>query len=58
MDREPAGVNLAGSGTSGARSGRRLAAAGVVVIVILLVAVAVLATRLVSVPPAASPECA
>jgi putative serine protease PepD len=55
MDREPAGVNLAGSGTSGARSGRRLAAAGLTVIVVLLVAVAVLATRLLSAPPAASP---
>ena len=48
MDREPAGVSIAGSGTSGARPGRRLAAAGLAVIVILLVAVAVLATRLVS----------
>jgi len=56
MDREPAGVNLGGSGTSGARSGRRLAAAGLTVIVILLVTVAVLATRLLSVPPAASPS--
>ena len=56
MDREPAGVNLAGSGTSGARSGRRLAAAGLTVIVVLLVTVAVLATRLLSTPPAASPS--
>jgi S1-C subfamily serine protease len=56
MDREPAGVNLAGSGTSGARSGRRLAAVGLTVIVVLLVTVAVLATRLLSVPPAASPS--
>jgi putative serine protease PepD len=54
MDREPAGVNLAGSGASGARSGRRLAAAGLTVIVVLLVTVAVLATRLLSAPPAAS----
>jgi S1-C subfamily serine protease len=55
MDREPAGVNLAGSGTSGAGPGRRLAVAGLTVIVVLLVTVAVLATRLLSAPPAASP---
>ena len=54
MDREPVGVSIAGSGTSGGRPGRRLVAAGVVVIVILLVAIAVLATRLVSAGPAAS----
>jgi putative serine protease PepD len=54
MEREPAGVNVAGSGTSGGRPGRRLAAAGLAAIVVLLVAVAVLATRLVSVGPAAS----
>jgi putative serine protease PepD len=54
MDREPAGVNVAESGTSGARPGRRLAAAGLTVIVVLLVTVAVLATRLLSAPPAAS----
>jgi S1-C subfamily serine protease len=56
MDREPAGVNLAGSGTSGARPARRLAAAGLTVIVVLLVTIAVLATRLLSTPPAASPS--
>ena len=54
MDREPAGVNVAGSGTSGARPGRRPAVAGLTVIVVLLVTVAVLATRLLSAPPAAS----
>ena len=54
MDREPAGVHDAGSGTPGAGPGRRLAAAGLVAIVALLVAVAVLATRLVSAAPAAS----
>ena len=56
MDREPARDNNAGSGTSGARAGRRVATAGLAVIVVLLVTVAVLATRLLSVPPAASPS--
>jgi putative serine protease PepD len=56
MDREPAGVNVIGSGTSGARPGRRLAAAGLTVIVVLLVTVAVLATRLLRAPPTASPS--
>jgi putative serine protease PepD len=55
MDREPAGFDLAGSGTSGARPGRRLAVAGLTVIIVLLVTVAVLATRLLSAPSAASP---
>jgi putative serine protease PepD len=54
MDREPAGVNVAGSGASGGRPGRRLAAVGLAAIVVLLVAVAVLATRLLSAAPAAS----
>jgi putative serine protease PepD len=55
MDREPAGVNAAGSGTSGVRQGRRrLAAVGLAAIVALLVVVAVLATRLVSAAPTAS----
>jgi S1-C subfamily serine protease len=54
MDREPAGDNAAGSGTSGPRPGRRLAVAGLAVIVALLVAVAVLATRLISIAPTAS----
>jgi S1-C subfamily serine protease len=56
MDREPARDNDAGSGASGARPGRRVAAAGLAVIVALLVTVAVLATRLLSVAPAASPS--
>jgi S1-C subfamily serine protease len=56
MDREPARDNVSGSGASGARPGRRVAAAGLAVIVVLLVTVAVLATRLLSVPPAASPS--
>jgi len=56
MNREPARDNDAGSGASGARPGRRVAAAGLAVIVVLLVTVAVLATRLLSVPPAASPS--
>ena len=55
MDRDPARDNVAGSGASGPRPGRRVAAAGLAVIVVLLVTVAVLATRLLSVPPAASP---
>jgi S1-C subfamily serine protease len=54
MDREPAGVKNAGSGASGADPRRRLAAVGLVAIVVLLVAVAVLATRLVSAAPPAS----
>jgi putative serine protease PepD len=59
MDREAAGVNDAGSGAPGVGHARRpvsvrLAAAGLVAIVALLVAVAVLATRLVSAAPAAS----
>jgi S1-C subfamily serine protease len=54
MEREPAGVNVAGSGASGGRPGRRLVAAGLAAIVVLLVAVAVLATRLVSAAPTAS----
>ena len=54
MEREPAGVNVAGSGTSGGRPGRRLVAAGLAAIVILLVAVVVLATRLVSAAPTSS----
>ena len=63
MDREPAGVDDAGSRAPGsaqpetgpARPGpsRRLLTAGAVALVVLLVAVAVLATRLVSTPPAA-----
>jgi putative serine protease PepD len=56
MDREPAGVNVAGSGASGGRPGRRLAAVGLAAIVVLLVAVAVLATRLVSAAPTASAQ--
>jgi len=55
MDREPAGVNDAGSGAAGSGPGRRLVAAVLVVIVVLLVAIAVLATRLVSGTPTASP---
>jgi putative serine protease PepD len=54
MDREPAGFNASGSGTSGAGPGRRLVAAGLAVIAVLLVAVAVLATRLLLAAPAAS----
>ena len=56
MDREPAGVENAGSGASGAGPRRRLAAAGLTAIVVLLVAVAVLATRLVSAAPSASAQ--
>jgi len=51
MEREPAGVNEAGSGAPGPPP-RRLIAAGLVTLVVLLVAVAVLATRLVSDTPA------
>jgi putative serine protease PepD len=64
MDREPAGVDDAGSaapgsapsgsGRAGPGPSRRLVVAGTVALVILLVAVAVLATRLVSTPSAAS----
>jgi putative serine protease PepD len=54
MDREPAGVKVAESGASGTSPRRRLAAAGLAAIVVLLVAVAVLATRLISAPPTAS----
>jgi putative serine protease PepD len=54
MDREPAGFNASGSGTSGAGPGRRLVAAGLALIAVLLVAVAVLATRLLLAAPAAS----
>ena len=54
MDREPAGVKVAESGASGAVPRRRLAVAGLVAIVVLLVAIAVLATRLISNPPTAS----
>ncbi len=54
MDREPAGVKVAESGASGAMPRRRLAVAGLAAIVVLLVAVAVLATRLVSAAPTAS----
>ena len=54
MEREPAGVNVAGSDASGGRPGRRLVAAGLAAVVVLLVAVAVLATRLVSAVPTAS----
>lgn len=54
MDREPAGVNAPGSGTSGTGPGPRLAVAGLAVIVVLLVAVAVLVTRLLSTAPTAS----
>src|SRR5262249_52754863 len=53
MDREPPDANVAGSGASGARPGRRLAVAGLAAIVVLLVAVAVLVTRLISVAPTA-----
>jgi len=56
MDREPAGVNVGGSGTSGAGPGRRLTAVGLAAIVVLLVTIAVLATRLLSAAPAASPN--
>ena len=52
MDREPAGVHDAGSGAPETRPARRVAAFGLVAIVALLVAVAVLATRLVSAAPA------
>ncbi len=51
MEREPAGASEDGSGTSAAAP-RRLVVAGLVTLVVLLVAVAVLATRLVSDPPA------
>jgi S1-C subfamily serine protease len=64
MDREPAGVDDArsaapgsapsGPGRAGPGLPRRLVVAGTVALVILLVAVAVLATRLVSGPSAAS----
>jgi putative serine protease PepD len=63
MDREPAGVEDAGSdapgpvqsgaGRSGAAPSRRLAAAGLVTVVVLLIVIAVLATRLLSAAPAA-----
>jgi putative serine protease PepD len=59
MDRGPAGVDDgagvdgAGSRTPGVRGSRRLLAAGLAAVVILLVAIAVLATRLASSPPAA-----
>lgn len=56
MDREPAGVEGAESGASGAMPRRRLAVAGLAAIGILLVAVAVLATRLISAPPTASAQ--
>ncbi|HEY3882224.1 MAG TPA: trypsin-like peptidase domain-containing protein [Trebonia sp.] len=72
MEREPAGVNDAGSdapgpvpppGAASPRPGpsRRMAVAGVVTVVVLLIAVAVLATRLVSTgtsaaAPSASPS--
>ena len=56
MDREPAGVKVAESGASGAVPRRRLAVAGLVAIATLLVAVAVLATRLISTAPAASAQ--
>ena len=65
MDREPAGVNDAGSaapapGGSPGHGGpsRRLAAAGLVALVAALIAVAVLATRLVSGSPAPVPAAA
>jgi putative serine protease PepD len=54
MDREPAGVEVAESGASGAMPWRRLAVAGLAAIGVLLVAVAVLATRLISAAPTAS----
>ncbi len=56
MDREPAGVKVAESGATGASPRRRLAAAGLAAIVVLLVAVAVLATRLISAAPTASAQ--
>jgi len=52
MDRGPAGVDDAGPHTPGVRGSRRLLAAGLAIVVVLLVAVAVLATRLASVPTA------
>jgi putative serine protease PepD len=55
---EPAGADDAGGGASGAAPPRRLIAAGVVTVVVLLVAVAVLATRLLSLPPPASAKAA
>jgi putative serine protease PepD len=61
MDREPDGVDDAGSGAPGTYRARRLVGAAVASVVILLLAVAVLATRLASLPsaspsPAASPS--
>jgi S1-C subfamily serine protease len=56
MDREPDGVDKAGSGAPGTGRARRLAAAAVTGGVILLVAVAVLATRLASLPAAPAPS--
>ncbi len=56
MDREPAGVDDAGSGAPGTHRARRLLGAAVAGGVVLLLAVAVLATRLASAggPPAAA----
>jgi len=56
LDREPAEVKVAESGASGAVPRRRLAVAGLAAIATLLVAVAVLATRLISIPPAPSAQ--
>jgi putative serine protease PepD len=58
MDRGPAVIDGAAPRTSGNRGPRRLLAAGIAALVILLVAVAVLATRLASTPPAASAQAA
>jgi S1-C subfamily serine protease len=55
MDREPDGVDDAGSGAPGTYRARRLVVAAVASVVILLLAVAVLATRLASLPGASSP---
>src|ERR1700744_6218620 len=55
MDRGPAVIDGAAPRTSGSRGPRRLLAAGLAALVVLLGAVAVLATRLASTPPAATP---
>ena len=58
MDREPDGVDDAGSRAPGPLRARRLVVAAVTGAVVLLVAVAVLATRLASLPGPAAPAAA
>jgi putative serine protease PepD len=58
MDREPAGVDGAGSRPPGIRGSRRLLAGAIAAAVVLLVAIAVLATRLSDAPTAAGAAAA